>query len=91
LPGWRSGTHERDPIFDFRARRRRARSPHREPGGWIVSLVLGVAGAFLGGFIGRALGMYDADVTTGGFLMSLVGAIVLVAIYHAIVGRRRLR
>jgi uncharacterized membrane protein YeaQ/YmgE (transglycosylase-associated protein family) len=64
--------------------------PGREPGGWVVSLVLGVAGAFLGGFIGRALGFYDADVTTGGFLMSLVGAIVLVGIYHAIAGRRRL-
>jgi uncharacterized membrane protein YeaQ/YmgE (transglycosylase-associated protein family) len=63
--------------------------PGREPGGWVVSLVLGVAGAFLGGFIGRALGFYDTDVTTGGFLMSLLGAIVLVGIYHAIVGRRR--
>ena len=64
--------------------------PGREPGGWVVSLVLGVAGAFLGGFIGRALGFYDTDVTTGGFLMSLLGAIVLVGIYHAIVGRRRI-
>lgn len=65
--------------------------PGREPGGWLVSLALGVAGAFLGGFIGRALGFYDADVTTGGFVMSLIGAIVLVAIYHAIVRRRLVR
>jgi uncharacterized membrane protein YeaQ/YmgE (transglycosylase-associated protein family) len=65
--------------------------PGREAGGWLVSLVLGVAGAFLGGFIGRALGFYDADVTTGGFVMSLLGAVVLVGIYHAVAGRRRLR
>jgi uncharacterized membrane protein YeaQ/YmgE (transglycosylase-associated protein family) len=65
--------------------------PGREPGGWLVSLALGVAGAFLGGFVGRALGMYEADVTTGGFVMSLLGAIVLVAIYHGITRRRALR
>jgi uncharacterized membrane protein YeaQ/YmgE (transglycosylase-associated protein family) len=63
--------------------------PGHEPGGWIISLVLGVAGSFLGAFIGRALGMYDATTRTGGFFMSLVGAIVLVAIYHAIAARSR--
>ena len=65
--------------------------PGREPGGWLVSMVLGVAGAFLGGLIGRALGMYGDDVSTGGFLMSLFGAILLVAVYHAIAGRRLMR
>jgi len=65
--------------------------PGREPGGWLMSLVLGVAGAFLGGFIGRAVGLYDSDVTTGGFVLSLIGAIVLVAIYHAVSRRRLLR
>jgi uncharacterized membrane protein YeaQ/YmgE (transglycosylase-associated protein family) len=65
--------------------------PGREPGGWLVSLVIGVAGAFLGGLIGRAFGLYGSDVTRGGFFMSLVGAIVLVAIYHAIARRRMIR
>ncbi len=65
--------------------------PGREPGGWLVSMVLGVAGAFLGGLIGRAFGMYGSDVTRGGFFMSLVGAIILVAIYHAIARRRVIR
>jgi uncharacterized membrane protein YeaQ/YmgE (transglycosylase-associated protein family) len=65
--------------------------PGREPGGWITSLVLGVAGAFLGGFIGRALGLYGHDVTRGGFFMSLIGAIVLVAIYHAVMRKRMVR
>jgi uncharacterized membrane protein YeaQ/YmgE (transglycosylase-associated protein family) len=65
--------------------------PGREPGGWLTSLVLGVAGAFLGGLVGRALGMYSSDVTTGGFVMSLLGAIALVALYHGIARRRTLR
>jgi uncharacterized membrane protein YeaQ/YmgE (transglycosylase-associated protein family) len=64
--------------------------PGREPGGWAISLLLGVAGSFLGGFLGRAFGMYDATTRTGGFFMSLLGAIVLVAIYHAVARRRRL-
>jgi uncharacterized membrane protein YeaQ/YmgE (transglycosylase-associated protein family) len=65
--------------------------PGREPGGWLVSMVLGVAGAFLGGLIGRALGLYSSNVTRGGFFMSLVGAIIVVAIYHAVSRRRVLR
>jgi uncharacterized membrane protein YeaQ/YmgE (transglycosylase-associated protein family) len=64
--------------------------PGREPGGWVVSMLLGVAGAFLGGFLGRAFGMYGDDVRTGGFVMSLVGAIIVVGIYHAVARRRML-
>ena len=64
--------------------------PGREPGGWVISLVLGVAGSFLGAFAGRAIGLYDATTRTGGFFMSLLGAIVLVAIYHAVARRRTL-
>jgi uncharacterized membrane protein YeaQ/YmgE (transglycosylase-associated protein family) len=64
--------------------------PGREPGGWIISLVLGVAGSYLGGFIGRAIGLYDPARPTGGFFMSILGAIILVAIYHALASRRRL-
>jgi uncharacterized membrane protein YeaQ/YmgE (transglycosylase-associated protein family) len=64
--------------------------PGREAGGWVISMLLGCAGAFVGGFIGRALGMYGDEVTTGGFFMSLIGSIILVAGYHALVSRRRL-
>jgi uncharacterized membrane protein YeaQ/YmgE (transglycosylase-associated protein family) len=64
--------------------------PGREPGGWLTSLVIGVAGAFLGGFLGRVFGLYTREVTTGGFVMSLIGAIILVAIYHAVARRRTL-
>jgi uncharacterized membrane protein YeaQ/YmgE (transglycosylase-associated protein family) len=65
--------------------------PGKEPGGWLVSMVLGVAGAFLGGLIGRAFGMYGSDVTRGGFIMSLLGAVILVAAYHAVTRRRMVR
>jgi uncharacterized membrane protein YeaQ/YmgE (transglycosylase-associated protein family) len=62
--------------------------PGREPGGWIISMIIGVVGSFLGGFIGRALGLYR-EGEPAGFFMSLIGAVLLVAAYHAIVGRRR--
>jgi uncharacterized membrane protein YeaQ/YmgE (transglycosylase-associated protein family) len=63
--------------------------PGREPGGWLISMVLGVGGAFLGGFFGRVVGLYR-EGQPAGFVMSLLGAIVLVAVYHAITTRRRL-
>jgi uncharacterized membrane protein YeaQ/YmgE (transglycosylase-associated protein family) len=61
--------------------------PGRQPGGWITSILLGVAGSFVGGFLGRLLGMYG-EGRPAGFLMSVVGAVVLLLGYHAIVGRR---
>jgi|HubBroStandDraft_6_1064221.scaffolds.fasta_scaffold1446817_2 uncharacterized membrane protein YeaQ/YmgE (transglycosylase-associated protein family) len=57
--------------------------PGHEPGGWFVSLAIGVLGAFLGGFVGRALGLYPSYQSTGGWIASLIGAIVVAAIYHA--------
>jgi uncharacterized membrane protein YeaQ/YmgE (transglycosylase-associated protein family) len=61
--------------------------PGRDPGGIIVTMALGIAGALLGGFLGRALGWYG-DNDGAGFLMSLVGAILLLWIYRMMVGRR---
>jgi len=61
--------------------------PGREPGGWVISMLLGIGGAFLGGFIGRAFGLYN-EGQPAGWIMSLIGAVILVAIYHAIAGRR---
>jgi uncharacterized membrane protein YeaQ/YmgE (transglycosylase-associated protein family) len=63
--------------------------PGKEPGGWIISMLLGVAGAFLGGFLGRALGMYH-EGEPAGFVMSLIGAVIVVAGYAAISRRRAL-
>ena len=61
--------------------------PGRDPGGFIITILLGIAGAVLGGFLGRALGWYG-EGDSAGFLMSLVGAVVLLAIYRMAIGRR---
>lgn len=61
--------------------------PGRDPGGIIVTMLIGIAGAILGGFIGRALGFYG-EGEPAGFLMSLLGAIVLLALYRMFVRRR---
>ena len=62
--------------------------PGREPGGGLVSMGIGIAGSFLGGFLGRAMGLYR-EGEPAGFAMSLLGAIILVIAYHAIMQRRR--
>ncbi len=61
--------------------------PGHEPGGWGFSILLGIAGSFLGGLIGHALGLYGPGQTAG-FFMSVVGAMILVGLYHAVRGRR---
>jgi len=60
--------------------------PGRDPGGFIVTILLGVAGALLGGFIGQALGLYR-EGEPAGFLMSVVGAILLLALYRMFMRR----
>jgi uncharacterized membrane protein YeaQ/YmgE (transglycosylase-associated protein family) len=61
--------------------------PGRDPGGFIVTILLGIAGALLGGFVGRAMGFYG-DNQGAGWLMSILGAIILLAIYRMMVRRR---
>ncbi len=61
--------------------------PGRDPGGIIVTMLLGIAGAFVGTWIGRSMGMYGPNQGAG-WIMSIVGAIVLLLIYRLIVGRR---
>ena len=61
--------------------------PGRDPGGFIVTMLLGIAGALVGGFLGRAAGWYGPN-DPAGFLMSLFGAIALLLLYRVIVGRR---
>lgn len=55
-----------------------------DPGGIIVTILLGIAGAFVGGFIMQAL--FGAG--SGGFIWSTIGAIILLAIYRLVVGSR---
>ena len=61
--------------------------PGRDPGGFIVTMLLGIAGAVTGGFLGRALGWYGAN-DGAGFFMSLLGAVLLLWIYRMMVSRR---
>jgi uncharacterized membrane protein YeaQ/YmgE (transglycosylase-associated protein family) len=61
--------------------------PGRDPGGFIVTILLGIAGALLGGFIGQTMGFYGQNQGAG-WLMSILGAIVLLALYRMLVRRR---
>jgi uncharacterized membrane protein YeaQ/YmgE (transglycosylase-associated protein family) len=60
--------------------------PGKDPGGIIVTILLGIAGSFIGTFIGRALGLYQPGQAAG-FIMSLVGAIILLLLYRLIFKR----
>ena len=60
--------------------------PGRDPGGILVTMLLGMAGSIVGGFIGRVLGMYGAG-DSAGFIMSTLGAIVLLTAYRMITRR----
>jgi uncharacterized membrane protein YeaQ/YmgE (transglycosylase-associated protein family) len=61
--------------------------PGRDPGGFIITILLGIAGALIGGFIGRAMGFYGPEQSAG-WLLSIGGAIVLLALYRMLVRRR---
>ena len=61
--------------------------PGRDPGGFVITILLGIAGALLGGFIGRSLGLYREGDPVG-FIMAVIGSIILLMIYRFTVGRR---
>lgn len=61
--------------------------PGRDPGGFIVTILLGVAGALVGGFIGRAMGLYSAGQSAG-WIMSILGAVILLALYRMMMRRQ---
>ena len=61
--------------------------PGRDPGGLLITMLLGIAGALLGGFVGRSLGFYGPGEAAG-WLMSILGAIILLAIYRMVARRR---
>ena len=64
--------------------------PGKDPGGIIVTMVLGIVGALLGGFVGRALGMYNSNESAG-FIMALLGSVLVLLVYRMTVGGRRHR
>jgi len=60
--------------------------PGKDPGGIIVTIVLGIVGSVVGRWLGQALGFYGPE-DAAGFLMSLIGAIALLAIYRMVTKR----
>jgi len=63
--------------------------PGRDPGGFIITGLLGIAGALVGGFVGRALGFYREGDPVG-FIMAVIGSIILLLLYRMMMGRDRL-
>ncbi len=61
--------------------------PGKDPGGIIITMLLGVAGAFIAGFLGHSLGWYEVGEGPG-IIASILGAMVLLGIYRATQGRK---
>lgn len=61
--------------------------PGKDPGGVVVTMLIGVAGSLIAGFLGRSLGWYAADEGAG-FIASILGAVLLLAIYRVVARRR---
>lgn len=62
--------------------------PGKDPGGCIVTVLLGIAGALLAGFIGQAMGL-DSAMNGAGFIGAIVGAFLILLLYRMVVSRRR--
>lgn len=63
--------------------------PGKDPGGIFITMLLGVAGAFVANMIGSSMGYYRADEPAG-FVASVIGAVILLGIYRAIIGRKQI-
>ena len=61
--------------------------PGKDPGGCIVAVLLGVAGALLAGFIGKSIGWYD-EGDAAGFIAAIVGAFLILLVYRLLLRRR---
>ena len=66
----------------------RAIKPGNDPMGWIMTIVLGIVGAMLGGFVAGLIGI-NADGGFTGLIFSVIGAIILLFIYEMIMNKRR--
>ena len=62
--------------------------PGRDPGGCIITMLLGIAGSFVASFLGQAMGWY-APGQPAGFIFSVIGAMILLLIYRMLFGRKR--
>lgn len=64
--------------------------PGKDPGGFIITTLLGIAGAIVAKYLGQALNWYQAGEPAG-FIASVVGAIILLVLYRVVAGRRTVR
>ena len=62
-------------------------TPGRDPGGCIITMLIGIAGSFIASYLGRAMGWYE-EGQAAGFIASVVGAMLLLLLYRLIAGRR---
>jgi uncharacterized membrane protein YeaQ/YmgE (transglycosylase-associated protein family) len=60
--------------------------PGRDPGGFVITAIIGIVGALIGGFLGRVMGLYREDDPVG-FIMAVLGAVVLLFLYRMVAGR----
>ena len=61
--------------------------PGKDPGGWIITILLGIAGSFVGTWLGRMLGIYSGGESAG-WIASIAGAVLLLLLYRVVVKRR---
>ena len=64
--------------------------PGRDPGGFVITALLGIVGALVGGFVGRALGWYGEGDAVG-FFMAVIGSIIVLVLYRFTIGRTATR
>jgi len=62
--------------------------PGRDPGGVVITILIGIAGSMIAGFVGRSIGWYT-DGEPAGFVGSILGAILLLFLYRIVTGGRR--
>lgn len=62
--------------------------PGRDPGGILITMLLGIAGSVLAGFVGRAAGWYNPGEAGPGIIASIIGAVILLAVYRMVARRR---
>ena len=61
--------------------------PGKDPGGFIITTLLGIAGSFIATYLGQAIGWYGPD-SSAGFIASVIGAMLLLVLYRLFVGRK---
>ena len=64
--------------------------PGRDPMGWLATIALGIVGSVVGGLIAYALRLGTGDYSPGGWIMSIVGAVIALLLYYQLAGRRRI-